>query len=281
MIIDVLIPSRGRAQFLANCLRSLGATASDKSRVVAHVGIDADDAMTVDDPAWRRAAEETGLTVDVMTAPRLPTLHHVYNALWRRTSGDVCLGFADDQTMATPGWDDAVRSGAAEFPDGLAAGLLSDAVQRGAPTYWVLPRPWVETIGYAMSELFPFWFADLWVAEVAMLCRRQFRVTAATQPQWPDGKGRTHRMGNLGFWAAVFAHTRPQRVAEAKKILGRIGAPIRPDLDAQAAELGRRHDNLLNPFTAMIMEIMASGDHERYAAELRTLEALDMLVRNK
>lgn len=281
MLIDVLIPTRGRPEFFANCVRSLGATAADKSRVIVHAGFDEDDPASLNDEAWRKAAADTGLTVTTHVVPRQPTSHHLYNALWRRTRGEICLAYADDQKMTTSGWDNLIRDAVAKFPDGLAAGAIHDDAQPGTPTYVVLPRPWVETIGYVASELFPFWFADIWALEVALLCQRHFMVTAVTQPQWPDRKGHTHRMRNLGFWGAVFAHTRPRRIAEARKLLAKRGAPMPPDLEAQAAELGRRHDNLLNPFTAMIMEIMASGDPERYAAEIRTLEALDMLVRNK
>jgi hypothetical protein len=277
MLVDVLIPTRERPDFLANCLRSLTANARDPASVVLHVGIDNDDTATLGSTAWREVAAQTGITIQPLIGPRPPTLHHIYNSLWRATRGAVCLGYADDQIMVTPGWDEAIREAMRQIPDGLAAGAIHDTGQPGAPTYWLLPRPWVQVIGYAMSEMFPFWFADIWVGEVAQLCRRTFAVPAVTKPQWPDAKGQTHRLRNVAFWAMVFRTTRPQRVEEARKILAHTGGAT-DHLETMAAAMAKTNDNFTHPFTAMIVEAMAAEDRSRFAAELKAMEILDILV---
>jgi len=244
-LITCLIPTRGRPEMLRVSTDSLLRRASHPEALAIYVYRDADDPSAPPnlDPRCR-----------VFTGPRNSGLGAAYNALFREAKRDgFYLGLVDDFEMASDGWDDAVRQAMSAYPDGMLLGYLTDrdpCHASGQVCYPVVTRRWIETLGYFISDIFPFWFADTWLDEIALMLGRKVAVAVDWRPQ--GNRCKTTRMRDLAFWAWVFEATRRERIQDAQMLAALAGL----------SQLNRITPNLFltDPLNAASLELELS-DH--------------------
>jgi hypothetical protein len=279
--IDVLIATRGRPEMLTGLLRSLDERAAQPARISVLVGVDDDDVATKQaEASLRRACGR--LAFRMVSKPRPASVHDVYNGLIRDGSGDLIATLTDDVAVSTQGWDDIVEKTFAPFPDGLVIGSLVDALAPGAATLMAAPRRLPATLGYLLTDWFPFWWGDVWLDEIGALSGRRVVIPVDVVSLWENqGKGKTLRMRNISFWAAVFEMTRPVRQATADDLLHRIHGSdaaaitrIKQDWPAITARFQQANSALINPINAMDMEANWAAEPRELVAEKIALKRL-------
>ena len=270
---------------LGELLKSLALHVVDPARVTVFVGVDDDDQTTrTEFDALRAAAGR--LDLRLQARPRPGSVHDVYNRLVADGSGTIIATFTDDVAVATPGWDTAIERSFAPFADGFAVGSLVDALAPGAGTLMAAPRHMVQETGYLLTDWFPFWWGDVWLDEIGALIGRRIVIPVEVVSLWDErGKGKTLRMQNVAFWAAVYEMTRPERLATAERLLHKIHGP---DEQARRAAMGqwesivarfrKANEVLLNPINAMQLEINWTAETRNLGAEANAIERLRNLL---
>jgi hypothetical protein len=133
-MISVLVPSRARPDALRRSIDSLG-----EDGVEVLVRVDEDDPRLEDYSSFP----------NVVVGPRhgYEGLHHYYNELASRASGDWLMVWNDDCLMETPGWVDVVRA-----HDGrmvvLNPATNHDNWKIDMNVFPILPREMVEVMGH-------------------------------------------------------------------------------------------------------------------------------------
>jgi hypothetical protein len=227
MKLAVLIPTRARVDSVKRTLSSFAAMTKDERAVEVFVGVDLDDTATLE--LVEQDHQPGRIRVHYRTMPRPDTLGAVTNNLWRaglETGCDLFMYGADDIEIATPDWEQVVFSAFAQVPDRLLLAYVIDpTASMDIPTYGIVSRELTMHLGYVISEWFPFWWADVWLDEIALFMGRKMKLPVMLRMQ--DGKGRTHRLRDLAFWARFFEETRPERIEVAERLSGR---PVNPAL---------------------------------------------------
>jgi hypothetical protein len=266
-LITCLVPTRARPEMLKVCTQSLLDCAAHPELLAIYVYRDSDDPSEPSklDPRCR-----------IYTGPRNPCLGAAYNALFREARRDgIYLALADDFVMTSVAWDEAVRRTMGVHADGILLRYLTDSDPYHVATqvcYPVLTRRWIETLGYVFAELFPFWFTDTWLDEIALMLGRK----AAVHVEWkPQGKrGKTTRMRDLAFWAWVFEAARAERVQDAKKLAVLAGLKELREVKASLS--------LTDPLNAAVLELELSdhgaSDAGYIQAKRHAVEYLQKLV---
>lgn len=278
--IALLLPSRGRPASLQRTLHSIGATAARPDDVMVVVGVDNDDAATLE------LSTRCRFPVAILwsSGPREITLGRLWNRLAAEEHGcDVLAMLTDDYVMVTPAWDDRYREAAARMPLGYGTAWPHDPLHgREFCTAPVITRRMVERMGFFAPPWFPFWFHDVWLEEMGAFvgCRMPLAARIAA----PDGRGATQNLRDLTFWAALFEAMRPARMGLAGRMIDEMYAD-RQDL-LERLKLGmndvarfyrRRNRKLASPLRAAIIERLRGARGEpgpRYLAARREAEAL-------
>lgn len=279
--IALLLPSRGRPSSLARALDSIGATAARPDEVVVVIGVDDDDAATLALADGFRSPVALSWSV----APPEMTLGRLWNRLARAEHGcDLLAMFTDDYVMATPGWDDRYREGAARMPVGYGTAWPHDPLHGpGIGSLPVITRRFVERMGFFVPPWFPYWFHDVWLEEMGALvgCRLPLAVRVAA----PDGRGSTQHMRDLAFWARLFDATRPSRMALASTLLDEmyvdrreLRARLKDGMSETARRYQRRNRKLASPLRSAIIERLRGArggpPSPRYVDARREAQAL-------
>jgi len=223
--IAVLCPTRGRPNGIRQLARSIAETIRTPKALDLWLYVDEDDRPTLEALQDERF-DEFGISIIAEVGPRLPTLAAMYNRLWARaaaeTGAGLAVAFVDDVWFASRGWDDLIRLTYAGFRDRLLLTHLPDPTHREEDVIlFCVSAEWIETVGYVMSEWFPFWFTDMWNDQIAQMVQRK-RVLDMTLDT--DGKGKTHRLWDLDFWWRFFIATAAEREAAADRLRYRIFA---------------------------------------------------------
>ncbi|MCR9254770.1 MAG: hypothetical protein NXI16_01600 [Alphaproteobacteria bacterium] len=221
--IAVLCPTRGRPSGIRHLVRSIAETVRMPQHLDLWLYIDADDKVTLEAVEDGRF-DEFGVSIIAEVGPRLPTLGAMYNRLWERAAVETGAGlaviFVDDVWFSSKGWDDYLRLSYAGFPDRMLLTHLPDPAHRDEDVIlFCVSAEWIETVGYVMSEWFPFWFTDMWNDQIAQMVQRK-RVAEVTLDS--DGKGKTYRLWDLDFWWRFFSATAGEREAAAERLRLRI-----------------------------------------------------------
>lgn len=230
--LTILTPTRHRPDQLRAMARALGATLARKDRVVHRIYVDDDDAATL---ALARSGEIealAGYPLRWTVGPRPRLLSDAWNRLWRESDPQsLLIGICDDLEFRTPGWDEVLRRHLAPFTDGLAVGYIPDPQY---PNSLILPcgtgRIFSE-MGYFTAPYFPYWFADAWLDEIALMIERRVTIPIALDHE----KGKTHGMRNLPFWWEFYHRTRIERQEVAEKLRRLI-----PSIGSEGYERSRR-----------------------------------------
>lgn len=219
--ISVLIPSRGRPEGLARCVKSMARKVSGKHNVQYVIGCDGDDLPTIGIALGLRGE---GLPVIPSVAARQPTLGGLTNMLAAKHPADVYVTWGDDFRVLTERWDDAIADAWVAKPDGVWWWRCEPQV-----TLAIISEKWRAAAGRIYTDYFPFWYDDIWLIEVLRYATGS--TTCYPVEAWiKDGAAATHRMRDLAFWDDFFWSRRDERKAEARRIAERLGWPVVTDL---------------------------------------------------
>jgi len=228
LLISVLIPARGRPLELARCIRSLRDAAAGDPAIEILVAIDDDD------EAFHRSPF-TDARVRAAIGPRPATLGVKLNNLAAAARGEILWFIADDYVMDTPGWPARFRAAVATLPGGIGILYPQDALHDDHASFPLITRRIYAGLNYFAPPWFPYWFVDTWWDEIGILLglRRAIDVRVSA----PEGRGRSHGVFDVAFWAQLFEDTRSLRVRDARVLAGLNGQ----GLDAMLAALPTRY----------------------------------------
>ncbi len=229
--VSVLIPSRKRPEKLLRAIDSL----KDQTRRRLEIIVGLDD----DDPTARQLPPIEG--VQYVIGPRPRTLGSLLNTLAAQSTGQWLMGLADEYVITCESdWIAEVLRAGQTLPRGIGLLYLNDLLERNFPTLPVISRLTYETVGYFVSDRFPFWFTDTWWNEIAECLGGKIKLPV--DARLPEARGKTHGMADLAFWVDFFEATRPQRVADALKLLKVAYDPYSVMYFGAMAQLGRAQE---------------------------------------
>jgi hypothetical protein len=226
--ISVLIPSRGRAHKLARCLKALGR----HENVEILIGTDDDDPSDYASVINGRGQH--------CPAPRPKTLGVCINDLAEKATGKLLFFLGDDYVIDAPDWPERVIRAAAKMPNQIGVLYPRCIFHPGFANLPIISRRMYESLGYYMSPFFPFWFIDTWWEEIGILLRAKIEIDL--DARLPDGKGDTHGLIDISFWANVFDATRIMRVRDAVKLAKLIVNERDPRFQSFMASLPQRQN---------------------------------------
>lgn len=153
---------------------------------------------------------------------RKPMLPMYYNHAALEHEADFYMAAGDDMEMLTPDWTREVFD--KMNPDIPQLGWIPDRSAghpNGLAAYPILTRAWVRATGRIFPEIFPYWFTDRWITEVA----DALGVKVKLNLEYVDIGERepTNRMRDLCFWSRVYALTKADRQADVDKLAAVIG----------------------------------------------------------
>jgi len=228
VLISVLIPARGRPLELARCIRTLRDAAAGDPAIEILVAIDDDD------EAFHRSPF-SDTRVRAMIGPRPATLGAKLNILAAAARGDILWFIADDYVMDTAGWPARFRDAVATLPGGIGILYPQDALHDDHASFPLITRRIYAGLGYFAPPWFPYWFVDTWWDEIGILLGLHRAIDV--QVSAPEGRGRSHGVFDVAFWAQLFEDTRSLRVRDARVLAGLSGQ----DPDAMLAALPGRY----------------------------------------
>lgn len=213
-----VLAARGRPELLT---RTLQVTLSN----VRHAGttmvvaLDADDAKTIE--AARACAKADGrVLVDVQ--PREDTLGAKYNRPLARSLGASCyLVMVDYAPHVTPGFDQRILEAAGLFPDSIGV-VFNHLANASFPGINAMTARWVELCGYLYPPLFPYWFIDHWLDDLARLTDRiAFADVQIDTSQRPG----TQELREPGWWGTFFDAGYLERRRIAERLIAALEEP--------------------------------------------------------
>lgn len=226
-MVVVSLPTRGEAPHLEAVARSYIELAADPEHVTVVVSVDNDDLAWVnnDDPVWPEGRvsamqEKLGPRAIVSVAPREDCLGDKWNRALKVCPGDIYCVATDDNVVATKGWDEALRAGAALYPDDCGVIYYGEAPGAALPMCQAVTHGWADAFGGLYPSWFPFWFIDMWLDELAMMTGRMVWVDVAIRSC--DGRGKTRGLRDVRYWNQFFDLTRPVREAQADQAIDEL-----------------------------------------------------------
>ena len=227
MKIDVIIPSRGNPTRLMAVLTCFDQLSTGNHEVTYRIICDMDDPLTC------KAAESLKLN----TAIHIGTgnLQTRMNDAAKEGDAQIVTTAADDVFPLAQDWDGILAVADAKNIPAFSWQEVRDPTNH---TNLVFSRKWLKAVGRMLSEYFPFWFGDTWVAEVFEMAFTQPMPIISNLP-WGGRRGKTRGMRDLAFWFEFFAATRIERVAEARALCFAYERKFEVP-EAMAADMKRR-----------------------------------------
>lgn len=214
--LSIILATRGRPHLLVPTVRTtLKNVRHPETKLV--VMADSDDEDTI---LCRKQIERMGASMWV--SPRPHGLGEKYNAGVAVEPGDVYLVMVDYAPHVTQGFDQKILDAAATFPDGLAV-VRNWYANLSFPGINAVTSRLVGLMGGIYPALYPFWFVDHHLDDIALMLGRYVFAdvaidTSARQEQanrpWTQGKRDTW------LWAWLFDAQAGERQALAEKIIG-------------------------------------------------------------
>lgn len=220
MNLCVLIPSRGRPASLTAALTLLDATASGRHIVDYRVSWCSDDTRTY------RAVESLPRHVRSKTLAVCRTddctpgqaFNEMVNGAEATGRYQGYVSLCDDVFCISPDWDDQV----AMFLTSRPAGAWLELADPESRSYAFFSHRVVKALGSVASGFFPFWFLDTWFNEVHRFAfHRPLDVVRSLR--LAGKRHKTQGMRELGFWADLFAMTRPDRIVQGHRLAEEYG----------------------------------------------------------
>ena len=181
-LISVLLPSRGRPDWLGRALGTAHKTATFPKRMEFIVRLDEDDSLLDayynGDGLYRPHVQRVANLVGPRTL-----LSACWNECYEESQGEILMHCGDDLTFDTPGWDQTVRAAFAQTPDKILFAYGNDLGPHGETfgTHGFIHRKWVETVGYFVPPLFSSDWNDVWLNDVAKMVKRHKLLDFVTE----------------------------------------------------------------------------------------------------
>lgn len=219
MKISVICASRQRPISLIGAIKNLDMLESGTNEIAYGIVIDDDDASSLQAAELLQA--DLDREVRIFNSPRDLVARKINQAA-REMPADLYLPYADDCFCLSPLWDQVSERIASDRKWKAHAFSWTEYGDPQNVTMLMLTHKWVETLGYVLSEHFPFWFADTWIQE-----QYTYSVGApigiVRQLMFAGRRGKTKQLNDVRFWFEFFAAKRPERLEEAKKLRAAFG----------------------------------------------------------
>lgn len=216
--ITILLSTRGRPEKLQVVFASLKKSTVGKDKISLWLYVDDDDTVT------RKAIDagefpDLGFPVHWHIGPRTPDWGRTYDVLWHATgrNAEVYMIANDDVRFESLGWDNVLRDGFLQYPDGVVLACPYDPVCPDIATFPILGGAWLNAMGQIYAGYFHYWFDDHWVDQIGRMIGRYINIPILLSPI--GGKGKTQRMRCLPFWTRFFQLTLRERKEIAKKLI--------------------------------------------------------------
>lgn len=239
MKISLLIPSRGRPLELLRTITETDRHIAKAKDTRISVALDLDDATNPDLP-------ETTAQLTWHVGEREDSLGAKYNRAARLAPADLYVLGADDNIFTADGWDDQVREQFALFGDGFGF-VYFGRLDGTLPTNMAIPHALMERQGFLFPDIWPVWFHDTWIDEIAHMTGRVLWANVPVEEI--DGRGKSRGIRDIVHWTAVFDATRPMRQTLSNRLSAEFNQPW-----VQEQLLQRR--NVLEAFFASRMQYL-------------------------
>jgi FkbM family methyltransferase len=196
--------------------------------------------------------------------PREDSLGEKFNRVIKEAPADVYMVMVDYAPCVTDNFDGLILDAAKVYPDGYAV-ILNHLANLSFSQLNAVTHKLVEKMGGIYPAIFPYWFVDHWLEDLAKQIARQVFVDV-----WMDCTRRPGTMDKLepALWGNVFDWLYLDRRNLARKI---INSPDFDETPARKKALLRNHE-LVEEWSRIIntsLQREAQGDidpnDERYA----------------
>lgn len=253
-IISILLPTRGRTTMLKSSIESLLKTANNTKRLEFILGLDDDDATTLEYVKSEVAALMLPYQVESRAQIFKPlgyeNLHVYVNTLAGSARGEWMFFWNDDAVMQTQGWDDVIASHAGEFK---LLGPRDNHAGHPYAIFPIVPRDWFILMDHLSQNA----QNDAWLSHIAYMLDIFERIPVDVIHDRADITGnnndetfqnRKYMEGNPSD-PKDFGHSAQQqaRVASAYKIAWYLDKIGQPSTWWREVTAGKR-----NPFEKMV-----------------------------
>lgn len=206
MTLTIILATRNRTGLLQKTLtRTLANISRPDTRLL--VMVDDDDANTVN--------ETLPQGVERVIVPRPDSVGEKFNIGVRKAPADVYMAMVDYVAYVTPGFDQKILDAASVFPDGIGV-VYNHLANLSFPWLNAVTHGYVEMTGSMYPEIFPYWFVDHWLDDIA---RTIDRIAFADVQAKMDFKPPTQVHREPMFWATLYDATTQDRREIAHKII--------------------------------------------------------------
>ncbi len=220
--IMILVVSRKQPKSLLKLIESVQETARNRDQIGLLIYLDDDDVPSQE--MIRQNASKFTISVRCVTGLRKASWLSMYNLLFLDQEWEAEIyGYATDKMQfKTKEWDLAVYGCYQESKSSLLMGYPFDSRHWGmVAAIGFVSRQWIECIGTIFPSLFPYWFEDLWISQVAEMAGNKCIIPVFVE--FPlAGHDRTARFENHIFWHQYYIHRLPDRIEDSIKILTAI-----------------------------------------------------------
>lgn len=268
MRLGIVLPSRGRPDGAKRMIESLMDNAMRPDLVTVYLGVDTGDPTL-------RAYE--ALSAKVIARDPETTVARMIDNLSLAAEGETeaVIRMDDDFICVTERWDCAC-----ETMTGLGLWRVGDPTHaRGHISFPAMSSEmaaWLRAEqGFVHAPWFPFWFTDTWLTELGAMSG--MTAPLAFDVEQPGGRGATHGLRDLRFWADFFEMGRPMRSKVAEKLIlasypkGCLREAALYALPMRALHCAANVEHLRDP--AFIAKFEARADEETGTAPARYLRA--------
>ena len=264
--ISILMATRGRAEMLAEEIKSLKQNTVNKDKVKLWIYVDDDDQIMLDAIAAKEFPDP-GFPIHWHVGPRPGALGLCHQALWNASGrvSEIYTISVDDVRFDTHGWDEVVRGAFTDCRDGV---LLAFAHDPNAPqaTFPYIGWGFLLTLGYEkiFPGIFVYWFDDKWIEQIAVMAGRCVKIPVTMNPI--GDKGLTQRMRNVPFWTRFCQLTVVERKDSSQKLIDAMYAKDATGRAKATAELEKAFAKITKDETDAFSDIYCIFQEERHTA---------------
>lgn len=206
-----VLATRGRPDLAKMCVIQTIRTMTNENTVFM-AALDRDDILTI------RALEDVkNERVIISIKDREDTIAAKWNrALSIIPDADIYVPVMDKSPFLTLGTDSAILSAASHWPDGIGV-VYNHPGQSGITGFQAITKTMVDIMGHIFPEIFPYWFTDPWLNDIAKQCGRI--AYANCEIAHLIHQAPTQELREPAFWTDVFDSLYLVRRSTAHKII--------------------------------------------------------------